>query len=286
MRDTRWAAAALIGVTAAWGSTFVLIKDLVERIPVTDFLAVRFAVAAIALAAVNPRSVLRLSPAQRRRGLVLGLLYGVAQVGQTAGLQHTSATVSGFVTGMYIVFTPLAVALLLRRPVTRSAWLAVALSTAGLALLSLRGFAIGYGEALTLAAAALYALHIVGLGVWSNSRDAYGLTVVQTVTIAAVCTLATLPGGVTLPPDGAAWLGLLYTALVAGALALLLQTWAQAHLAPTRAAIIMMMEPVFAAAFAVPLGGEQLTWRMLGGGALIVVAMYIVELGPRRSADA
>jgi len=283
---SRGAAAALVGVTAAWGSTFFLIKDLVERMPVADFLAVRFAVAAVALAAINPRSLRRLSPVQRRRGIVLGLLYGLAQVGQTAGLQHTSAAVSGFVTGMYVVFTPLACALLLRRPVTRAAWLAVAVSTAGLGLLSLRGFSLGYGEVLTLASAGLYALHIVGLGNWSNSRDAYGLTLIQTVTIAAVCTAASLPGGVTLPPDGGAWLGLLYTALVAGALALLLQTWAQAHLPATRAAIIMTMEPVFAAAFAVVLGGEPVTWRMLAGGALIVAAMYVVELGPRQSADA
>jgi drug/metabolite transporter (DMT)-like permease len=283
---SRGAAAALVGVTAVWGSTFVLIKDLVERMPVADFLAVRFAIAAIALVAINPRSLGRLPPAQRRRGIVLGLLYGLAQVGQTAGLQHTSAAVSGFVTGMYVVFTPLACALLLRRPVTRAAWLAVAVATAGLALLSLRGFSLGYGEALTLASAGLYALHIVGLGTWSNSRDAYGLTLLQTITIAAVCTVASVPGGGTLPPDGGAWLGLLYTALIAGALALLLQTWAQAHLPATRAAIIMTMEPVFAAAFAVALGGEPLTWRMLAGGALIVAAMYIVELGPRRSADA
>jgi drug/metabolite transporter (DMT)-like permease len=279
-------AAALLGVTAAWGSTFVLIKDLVERMPVMDFLAVRFAIAAVALAAINPRSLRRLAPVQWRRGMALGLLYGVAQVGQTVGLQHTGAAVSGFVTGMYVVFTPLACRLLLRRPVTRAAWSGVAVSTAGLALLSLRGFSLGYGEALTLASAGLYALHIVGLSSWSNSREAYGLALLQTATIAAVCAGATLPDGIALPPDRGAWLGVLYTALVAGALALLLQTWAQAHLTATRAAIIMTMEPVFAAAFAVAIGGEPLTWRMLAGGGLIVAAMYVVELGPRRGADA
>jgi drug/metabolite transporter (DMT)-like permease len=274
-----------VGVTAAWGSTFVLIKDIVERIPVMDFLAVRFAIAALALAAIGPRAAARLSPAQRRHGIVLGVIYGLAQVGQTTGLQHTSAAVSGFVTGMYVVFTPLVCWLLLRRPVTHAAWLAVAVSTAGLAQLSLRGFALGHGEALTLAAAGLYSLHIVGLGNWSNSRDAYGLAVVQTASIAGVCALAAAPDGLELPPDGGTWLGLLYTALVAGALAMLLQTWAQADLTPTRAAIIMTMEPVFVAAFAVALGGEQITWRMLSGGALIVAAMYLVELGPRRAAD-
>jgi drug/metabolite transporter (DMT)-like permease len=284
----RAAAAALVAVTAAWGSTFVLIKDLVERMPVMDFLAVRFLVAAAALAALNPRSLprlRRLTPAQLRQGVVLGLLYGVAQIGQTAGLQHTDAAVSGFVTGMYVVFTPLACCLLLRRPVSPLAWSAVAVSTAGLALLSLRGFSLGYGEALTLASAGLYALHIVGLGSWSNSREAYGLALVQTATIAAVCAGTSAgtswPNGITLPSDRGSWLGVLYTALVAGALALLVQTWAQAQLAPTRAAVIMTTEPVFAAVFAVAVGGESLTWRMLAGGGLIVAAMYLAELGPR-----
>jgi drug/metabolite transporter (DMT)-like permease len=277
------AAAALVGTTAAWGSTFVLIKDIVERMPVMDFLAVRFTVAAAAMAAIGPRSLRRLPPAQRRRGVVLGLLYGVAQIAQTAGLQHTGAAVSGFVTGMYVVFTPLACRLLLRRPVSPAAWSAVAVSTAGLALLSLRGFSLGFGEALTLASAGLYALHIVGLSSWSNSREAYGLALVQTATIAVVCSGSTLANGITLPPDRGDWLGVIYTALVAGALALLVQTWAQAQLAPTRAAIIMTTEPVFAAAFAVAMGGEPLTWRMLAGGGLIVAAMYLTELGPRRA---
>jgi drug/metabolite transporter (DMT)-like permease len=95
-----------------------------------------------------------------------------------------------------------------------------------------------------------------------------------------LCTVAALPGGITLPPSPGAWAGVLYTAVVAGAGALVVQTWAQAHLSATRAAIIMTMEPVFAALFAVVLGGEDLTWRMLGGGLLVLAAMYVVELTP------
>jgi drug/metabolite transporter (DMT)-like permease len=106
-RTSALATLALLSVTATWGSTFFLIKDLLDRVPVADFLAVRFTVAAAALFLVAPRAVARLSPLARRRGVVLGLVYGAAQLLQTAGLGHTSASVSGFVTGMYVVMTPL-----------------------------------------------------------------------------------------------------------------------------------------------------------------------------------
>ncbi|MEX2290368.1 MAG: DMT family transporter [Mycobacteriales bacterium] len=279
------AAVGLLGVTAAWGSTFFLIKDVVERVPVSDFLAARFALATLAVWLLAPRSVARLTPVQRRSGVLLGLVYGLAQLLQTVGLQTTAASVSGFVTGMYVVFTPLLGAVLLRARIGRIVWVAVALATAGLAALSLQGLAIGSGEALTLASAVLYAAHIVGLGVWSTGNNALGLTVVQLLTITAVCGVTAAPGGIVLPQTGADWSALVFMALLAGALALVVQTWAQAHLAATRAAIIMTMEPVWAALFAVLFGGERLGPRVVVGGALVLGAMYLVELGPRRPGD-
>jgi drug/metabolite transporter (DMT)-like permease len=276
------AALGLLAVTAAWGSTFFLLKDVVERIPVTDFLAVRFALAALAVWLLAPRSVSRLTAAERRSGVLLGLLYGGGQVLQTVGLQSTSASVSGFVTGMYVVFTPLLGALLLRAQIGRTVWCAVALATVGLGVLSLQGLAVGTGEALTLASAVLYAAHIVGLGVWSSGRNALGLTVVQLLTVTVVCGAAAAPGGIVLPQRAGDWGSLVYMALVAGAVALVVQTWAQAHLTATRAAIIMTMEPVWAGLFAVLLGGERLGPRVVLGGALVLAAMYLVELGPRR----
>ena len=275
----------LLGVTAAWGSTFFLLKDVVERVPVSDFLAARFALAAVAVWLLAPRCVALLTPAERRSGVLLGVVYGGAQLLQTVGLQYTSASVSGFVTGMYVVFTPLLGAVLLRARIGRTVWLAVGLATAGLAALSLQGFAIGGGEALTLASAVLYAAHIVGLGVCSSGRNALGLTVVQLLTITAVCGAAAAPGGVVLPSTGGDWFALVYMALVAGALALVVQTWAQAHLAATRAAIIMTMEPVWAGFFAVLLGGERLGPRVVLGGGLVLAAMYLVELGPREPGE-
>lgn len=285
-RTSILATLAVLGMTATWGSTFYLIKDLLDRVPVLDFLAVRFAIASVALILLAPRALGRLSATARKNAVVLGLLYGVAQILQTAGLAHTPASVSGFITGMYVVCTPLLAALILRTRITAMTWAAVALATAGLGVLTLEGFSIGYGEGLTFLAAVLYALHIVGLGAWAGAREAVGMTIVQLITITVVCLVATVPDGIVLPATTADWLSVVYMAVFAGALALAGQTWAQAHLPPTRAAIIMTMEPVFAAFFAVLLGGESVTTRMAVGGTMVLAAMLLVELVPRRKIEA
>ncbi len=281
-RTTLLAAGALLGLAACWGSTFFLIKDLLDRVPTLDFLALRFTVASLALLLVAPKALGRLSPAVRRHAVVLGALYGVAQILQTAGLAHTPASISGFVTGLYVVCTPLLAAAILRTRIPRITWAAVLLATVGLGVLALNGFSIGYGELITLASAVLYALHIVGLGAWSTAQDAVGMTILQVMVIAAICTVATVPDGIVLPDRTSDWVAVLYMAVIVGALGLLGQTWAQAHLPPTRSAIIMSMEPVFASFFAVWLGGEHLTNRLLLGGAMVLVAMLTVELAPRR----
>ena len=182
-RTALLATLALLAMTACWGSTFFLIKDLLDRMPVLDFLAVRFAIASVALCCARAAPLRRLSRESLRHAVVLGLLYGVAQILQTAGLAHTPASVSGFITGMYVVATPLFAALLLRTRITPVMWAAVALALAGLAVLSLSGLSVGIGQAVTFVAALLYALHIVGLGAWSDARQAMGMTVVQLVVI-------------------------------------------------------------------------------------------------------
>jgi drug/metabolite transporter (DMT)-like permease len=281
-RTSLLAAAALLALAACWGSTFFMIKDLLDRVPTLDFLAVRFAIASVALMLVAPKALGRLSPLVRRHAIVLGVLYGLAQILQTAGLAHTPASISGFVTGLYVVCTPLLAAAILRTRIPPITWAAVLLATVGLGVLALNGFSIGYGELITLVSAVLYALHIVGLGAWSTAEDAIGMTILQIIVIAVLCTLATVHDGIVLPDRTGDWVAVAYMAVIVGALGLLGQTWAQAHLPPTRSAIIMSMEPVFASFFAVWLGGEDLTTRLLLGGGMVLVAMLTVELAPRR----
>lgn len=279
---TRLATLLLVALTAVWGSTFFLIRDLVETVPPVDFLAVRFSLSAVIMVVVFWRPLRALTRRQVLVGVGLGALYGLAQIFQTQGLSTTPASVSGFITGTYVVLTPVFTALLLRERVAGSTWAAVGLATVGLALLSLNGFSVGVGEAITLLAAALYALHIVGLGRYSASEIATGLSVVQMVVIALLCVVGAAPGGIVLPDSPGRWASVLYMVVFASILALWVQTWAQAHMPATRAAIVMTLEPVFAAFFAVTLGDETATLRMLAGGALVLAAMYAVELLARR----
>jgi drug/metabolite transporter (DMT)-like permease len=285
-RTTLLATGALLAVTACWGSTFFLIHDLLERVPTLDFLAIRFGIASLTLILLAPRALGRLTRESRRQAVVLGCLYGGAQILQTAGLAETPASVSGFITGMYVVATPVFAALILRSRIGGITWAAVVVAMVGLAVLTLGGLSVGYGEALIFVAAMIYALHIVGLGAWSTPQQALGMSIVQLIVITVICTLCTAPNGIVLPTRLDDWLSILYMAVFAGAAAMIGQTWAQAHLPPTRAAIIMSMEPVFAALFAVLLGGESMTIRMVFGGLLVLAAMLLAELGPRGKLEA
>lgn len=205
---------------------------------------------------------------------------------QTFGLETVSATVSGFITGMVVVFTPLLAAVITRRPLTLVSWISTAIATVGLGLLTINGAldTPGRGEWLTMAAALAFSGHILGLSRWSTGRDAYGLTAVQ-LSVVCVTSFAGsyVQGGPALPPDGRVWATIVFLAIAATALAFLTQTWAQTKMSAHRAAIVLTMEPVFAGVFGVAIGGDALTWRMVAGGLLILLAMYVVELAPQRS---
>jgi len=281
-----WAMAPLLAVTVVWGSTFVVVQDVVRTVPVFDFLGMRFGIATLLMLLIRPRSVLALPRIQVQRGITLGLVLGGGYILQTIGLKYASATVAGFITGLFVVFTPIVAWLFLRTRIERAAWIGVLIATFGLALLSLNGWSVGRGEVLTLGCAALYAVHIVGLGQWSRREDAYGLAVVQLGTVSIVCTAIGALNGFVLPSRTSTWAAVVFLAVFATAVAFFVQTWAQAHLSATRTAVVMTMEPVFATVFAVLFAGEQLTVRIITGAACVLAAMYLVELGPRHAADA
>ena len=280
-RSTLAASIALVGVTAVWGSTFVVMKAAIARQPEADFLATRFSIATLCMILVRPKVLRKLNKRNIFHGSLLGLALGLGYISQTYGLRVTSAAVSGFITGMFVVFTPLIGAVILRRRVDAWTWLAVVLATIGLALLSLHGFAVGRGEALTLLCAFGFALHIVGLGEWSALHDSYVIAIIQLAVVSILCWLLVLSHGYQAPPDYGVWGAVILTAIFATAIAFLIQTWAQSLMAPTRAAVIMTMEPVFAGFFAVFLGGELLTAKIIFGGVFVIAAMYLVELGPK-----
>lgn len=275
---SRLATILLVGLTVVWGSTFFLIKDLVEHVPPLDFLGVRFLLAAAAMTLIAWRHVARLGRPLLLRSAVLGVLYTAAQILQTVGLETTPASVSGFLTGVYVVLTPLIAALAFRQRIGRSTWIAVAVAAAGLVVLTLTGISFGLGEALTLGGALAYALHIIATARWAKVEHALGISMVQLWVIGILCAVGGAPDGITLPATADQWASMLFMVVFASIAAMWVQTWAQAQISATRAAVIMTAEPVWATVFAVAFGGEGLTWRLVIGGGMVLGAMYAVEL--------
>ena len=269
---------ALVAVTAIWGSTFIVVQNAVTQMPVMDFLGIRFAFAAIVMFALRPNCLKGMTRSRLIRSVVLGILLGLGFITQTYGLLHTSAAISGFITGMFVVLTPVVSWVILKRKTGKSIWGAVVIATIGLGLLSLRGWSMGIGELLTLLCALFFALHIIGLGEWSARRDIYGLAVVQITVVAVISMAAATIDGITLPPNATVWGAVILTAVFATAIGFLVQTWAQSLIQPTRVAITMTMEPVFAGFFAVVIGGDHLTLRIIIGATCVLIAMIITGL--------
>jgi len=278
---TRRGAAAgevlLLAVAVAWGLTFFSTKRLLVTLPVTDFLTWRFGIAALLLIAIAPKA-LRMPRPVVWQGALIGLVFAVAQLTQTFGLVYVSASSSGFITGLYVVFTPLLGAVLFKVRLRPVAWVAVLLATGGLAVLSSHGsggFAFGLGEWLTLLSAIMWGMHITLVGRWARPAEVMSLTIVSTGVAALVFAAGGLRDGLTLPSGGVDWLWMLYFAVVVGAGAELAQLWAQARVEASKAAVLMVTEPLWAALFAVLFGGESVTWRLLAGGALMISAMVL-----------
>jgi len=280
------ATATLLAMAATWGSALTIVKDVTERLPILDFMAVRCLIAGAVLLAVAPRAVGRLSSASRWRAVGLGLVWGGAQLLQVAGLSHTGASVSGFISGLFVVATPLLARLLLRQRLAPRMRLAVALATVGLAVVGLKGFSLGLGELLTAIAAVLYGLHILGLSAWARPGEVLGMSTLQMLVAGFLYFAAAGPTRITAPGTTTDWLLLLYLAIGIAAGGLLAQTWAQARLSPTRAALVLSTEPVFAAGFAIAFGGEPLTVRLVVGGSLLMGAVLVTELRTAKAIQA
>ena len=268
-------------VAASWGFGFVWMKDAIERQPYFDFLALRFTIAAGVMFLIRPQLVRQINLNFLNRGALLGVALGLGYVTQTIGLEQSTAAITGFFTGLYIVLTPLFAWLLLRQKIASKVLLGVTIATVGLAVITLGGLGFDTGTISLLACAILFALHIVGLGRWSPGRDTYALTVVQLATVAVICWVGALfnpsDPGYQSPPDADVWNAVLFTAVFATAIAFFVQTWAQSIMDASRVAIILTTEVVFAALFAVALGQEVLSIRTVIGGLLMVIAMLIVE---------
>jgi drug/metabolite transporter (DMT)-like permease len=269
---------ALLAVSASWGMAFVVMKDAIERQSVNNFLFSRFLLAVLVMLALKPSVVKKFD-----RDLVItassaGVFLGLGYIFQTLGLARTGAAITGFVTGLYVVITPLLAYFFLKEKLNKLIWGCVFLATIGLGLLSIRGFSVGIGEMLVLASAFFFGAHIIALGKWSSGRDVYAMTVVQLAMCALLSGIASIPEGYSAPPDSGVWAVVIFTAVVCTAVAFVVQTWSQAHMTTTKVAVILTMEVVFAAVFAMIFGGERLTLQATIGGMLVLLSMFIIVL--------
>jgi drug/metabolite transporter (DMT)-like permease len=269
---------ALILVTAVWGVTFVQVKDAVAVYPLFAFLAVRFLIASGVLAAPAWRRVRGLGVAGTADAVVLGALLAAGYALQTAGLARTTVSGAGFVTGMYVVLTPLIALALFRARIRLVAWIGTGLSVVGLALLSGVHAGSAAGDLLVLAGAATYALQIVLMERYAPRYDPLALTLVEmTAAFAALGLIALALGELQVPHGWTVWGALLVTGVFASALAFLFQSWAQQRLDATRTALVFSLEPVFAGIFGFALAGDRLGWLGWSGCAVIMAGIVVAE---------
>ncbi len=262
---------ALVGVTAIWGVTFVQVQDALELYPLFAFLAVRFAISTAVLAPFAWGPVRRLPREGLLAGVGVGALLAAAYGFQTAGLELTTVSSTGFITGLYVVFTPFIALALFRTRVPKAVWAGVACAVGGLLLLNGAPGGSAAGNSLVLACAVASALQIAAMERYAPRYDARALTFLQMATTFVGFTVIALAlGQVELPRGWTVWGALVVTGVFAGALGYLVATWVQARTTAARAAIVFTLEAPFAALAGVLLADEVLgTAGWLGCGVMM-----------------
>jgi len=267
---------AMLATAAVWGGSFVLMKDAIQEQDVYSFLSSRFLVASALMIAYRPNVFKGLSPKFIKQGVLAGVLLGGGYIFQTLGLAKTTVSNTGFITGLYLVFTPMISLIILKRKVLNIQWLAVVVATLGLFLISYNGISIGIGEILVLISALFYGAHFVALGEWSDGKNTYALTLIQILTVSAIASICALINGYQLPPSSNVWQAVLFTAFFATFLAFIVQTKAQSVMSATAASVLLAMETPFALFFGLVFNSDPLTMRIIAGGTMVMFAMGVV----------
>jgi drug/metabolite transporter (DMT)-like permease len=288
---TRWQAVlSLVLVVIIWGSTFLLVHNATQNLPIFHFLFLRFLIATVVMLPFALPTLRRFTRDEWRSGVLLGTLLFVSFAAQTAGLSMTSASRGGFITGLNVVLVPVLGAFFLQEKVSRAAWVGVFLAIFGLLVLTscdAGGTASWLGDLLVLFCSFTYAAHILAIDRIAKSISSVGLNTVQlgTMTLLSLIFGFALDGPLVIPATPTL-LSLLYLGVIASALILALQVPAQRVVPATSTALIFSLEPVFAAFFAVLFGGELLCIGFWVGGALMLLGVLICELGATKKTTA
>jgi drug/metabolite transporter (DMT)-like permease len=212
-------------------------------------------------------------------GALLGVVLALGYITQTIGLELTTAATSGFLTGLYVVFTPLIAFVFMRQSIAKRVVVGVVVALAGLAIFSGAATDIEFqvGQVWLVACAVFYAIHILLLGKHGKGRSAYRFAMLQIGWMAVVTWAFALVDGYQAPPNSDVWFALFFTAILSTVIAFWVQTWAQTLIDPARVALIITSEVIFTALVAVAVGQEPVTFAMVFGGGLLFAAMLIVE---------
>ena len=269
---------ALVGVTVIWGITFVQVQDAIALYPLFAFLAVRFTISTVVLAPFAYGSLRRLPRSGYLVGAGVGTLLATAYALQTAGLDRTTVASTGFITGLYVVFTPLLALAVFGTAVPRALWLGIALAVAGLLLLNGVPGGSTLGNLLVLANALFQAFQITALERYAPRYDPRALTFLQMATSAAAFVVIALALGDLEAPHGrTVWSALIVTGIFAGALGYLVATWVQSRTTAARAALVYTLEAPFAALAGVLLADEVLGWAGWLGCGIMMAGILVAE---------
>jgi len=276
---SQWADFSLLLVTLVWGSTFVIVKWAIKDLPPLPFLTIRFALAFISLLPFLYFQKAHISKGALLKGVALGVFLFSGYAWQTIGLQYTTASNAGFITGLSVVFVPALVTITTRKLPSPSLILGILCALVGLAFLSLGDrFQLNKGDLMVLVCALSFALHIFFVGRYAPQTNATVIASVQILTVSVLSGISSmfLPQPI-MHFSTNVWVALLVTAIPATSLAFFVQNKMQQFTTATHTALIFSMEPVFAAISAFFFAGEILTLRGLLGAGLVLVGMLIAE---------
>ncbi|NLI91971.1 MAG: DMT family transporter [Peptococcaceae bacterium] len=270
---------SLLFVALSWGATFIIVKTAVQDLPPLPFLAARFGIAFITLLPFLWMQRRHLNRNAVGKGLLTGVFLFLGYASQTIGLQYTSASNAGFITGLNVVIVPMLVAYYKRKFPPAAIITGAILSAVGLALLSIgENFTVNSGDPIVLLCAFCFAAQIFFVGRFAPDVNATVLTSFQILSVFLLSGI----GSIAIPQpqvlfSGYVWFGLLLTALICTSLAFFLQSKMQQFTSASHTAIIFAAEPVFSAVFAYLLAGEVLTSRGYAGAALVLAGILIAE---------
>ena len=268
----------LVCVTVVWGWTFVIVRDATSPgvYGVVPFLTLRFTVASVTLIFFSRR----INRHTLTAGLGFGAVVSIGYLCQTFGLRYTTATNSGLITGLFVIFVPVTDFLLFKKRPPHEFLLIVCVSFVGIALLSdgnLDGF--NFGDLLTLVCAGAFGIDISLLSRYAKYHDSGALMLVQMISSSIVCAVV---WGITepfkLPSNSFVWQSILLTGVLASALAFTVKAFVQQRISSVRAAVILTTEPVFAAIFGYFLAGDRLKPVQILGGVFIIAGLLAAEV--------